>query len=77
MENLYSLIVINEELDSIKKVEISEGNIPEELNGESGFHIFYVRMLTELILRELKEKGYNLSEKQINDISIAPSMLSI
>ncbi len=77
MENLYSLIVINEELDSIKKVEISEDNIPEELNGESGFHIFYVRMLTELILRELKEKGYNLSEKQINDISIASSLHDI
>jgi len=54
----------------------SDDTIPEILNGESGYHIFHVRMLTELILRQLSEQTQNpaLTENRIEAIAIASSL---
>ena len=57
---------------------IDDSNLPESLNGESGFHIYHVRMLTELILKQLKKQGdCDLSEEDIKAISIAASLHDI
>ena len=55
------------------KIEyMDESTIPEMLNGESGFHIYHVRMLTELILRRLQEEQhYFLSDEDIEAIAMA------
>lgn len=55
------------------KIEyMDESTIPEMLNGESGFHIYHVRMLTELILRRLQEEHhYFLSDEDIEAIAMA------
>ncbi len=59
--------------------QFNNANLPADLNGESGFHIFHVRMLTELILRQLQktENPYSLTEEEIVDISIASSLHDI
>lgn len=70
-------------LESEKKyleiVDISGDNIPETLNGEKGIHVYHVRMLTELILRELIRISdcYQLSETEIMSMSIASSLHDI
>lgn len=57
---------------------MNETGIPEMLNGESGFHIYHVRMLTELILSELKKQGgYALSDDDVNNIAMAASLHDI
>ncbi len=58
--------------------EIDENSVPEELNGESGFHIYHVRMLTELILNQFNESSSApLSEEEIQAISAASSLHDI
>lgn len=59
--------------------QFNNANLPADLNGESGFHVFHVRMLTELILRQLQknETPYSLTEEEIVDISIASSLHDI
>ena len=54
-------------------------NVPQTLNAESGFHIYHVRMLTELILRELAARNpeYALSEEDIQAVAIASSLHDI
>ena len=54
-------------------------NVPQTLNAESGFHIYHVRLLTELILRELAANNpeYALSEEDIQAIAIASSLHDI
>ena len=62
----------------IRPEEIVDNTPPETLNGESGFHIYHVRMLTELILRELKKQDDDLlSEEDIEAISLAASLHDI
>ena len=58
---------------------IENENIPEMLNGESGFHVYHVRMLTELILKQLRkiDSDFTLSEEEISAISIASSLHDI
>lgn len=59
-------------VQTTKMEYMDESMIPEVLNGESGFHIYHVRMLTELILRRLQEeKRYSLSDEDIEAIAIA------
>ena len=75
-----AILVFNpdEDINLVQLVTIAEQNIPEELNGESGFHIYHVRMLTELILKQLRVSGrYLLSEQQIEDISVAATVHDI
>lgn len=59
-------------------IYVTDSTLPEELNGESGFHIYHVRMLTELILRQLNEtEGYAISDEDIVAISVASSLHDI
>ena len=53
------LLVINfeNEVYNLETQYFSSDNIPDILNGESGFHIYHVRMLTELILTKLRDDG--------------------
>ena len=68
----------SEEVNTLSLVSLDENSIPEELNGESGFHIYHVCILTKLILKQLNEdKYYSLTEDQINDISAAASLHDI
>ena len=67
-----------EHADFIRVVTIDEENIPEQLNGESGFHVYHVRMLTELILRRLQKTGKcDLSDQAIESISAAAAVHDI
>ena len=66
------------ETQSIKLEWLDDNNIPETLNGESGFHIYHVQMLTNLILKQLKKQGeISLSDEDIEAISIASSLHDI
>ena len=58
---------------------LSESTVPETLNGESGFHVYHVRMLTELILKDLKDKtdAYDLTDDKIQTIAVAASLHDI
>lgn len=68
----------NGDKQSVKLLFIEENKIPETLNGESGFHIYHVRMLTELILKELKKQGgVSLDDSEIEAISVAASLHDI
>ena len=67
-----------EHADFIRVVTIDEENIPEQLNGESGFHVYHVRMLTELILRRLQKTGKcDLSDQAVESISAAAAVHDI
>ena len=66
------LIMENTDTTPRLKIEyIETGSIPEELNGESGFHVYHVRMLTQLMLIQLQKESedYKLSEKEIENSS--------
>lgn len=68
-----------DEINSFKIEYISNENIPETLNGESGFHVYHVRMLTELILKQLKKvsSDFTMSDDEITAVSIASSLHDI
>ena len=68
MRNENTVLVFNMDAEKphLQLHSFSEQTIPEKLNGESGFHIYHVRLLTELILDQLKENGdYDLTEEDI------------
>ncbi len=74
------LLVVDFENDNynLKTEYLTSENIPDTLNGESGFHIYHVRMLTELILKELcKDEVYSFSDEEINYIAMASSLHDI
>lgn len=74
------VLVLNTADDSnlVQILSVTEDTIPETLNGESGFHILHVRMLTELILKELNYSyGHSLTDEQIEALSIASSLHDI
>lgn len=80
MTSKKAVLVCEENNDQkIVKLEyIDDTTIPETLNGESGYHIYHVRMLTELILLHLKKHGdISLSDDDISAISIAASFHDI
>ncbi len=66
-------------VDVLKTEYISNETIPETLNGESGFHVFHVRMLTELILHQLRrvKPELGLDDETIASISVASSLHDI
>ena len=41
-----------EDVNTLNLVSLDENSIPNELNGESGFHIYHVCILTKLILKQ-------------------------
>ena len=63
----------------IKIEYISKDTIPESLNGESGYHVYHVRMLTELILNQLVKDSddYNLTAEDIEAISVEDNGVGI
>lgn len=67
----------NESINKLHIEYIQEGRIPKYLNGESGFHVYHVRMLTELILRKFSEKELLFSEEEIQKIALASSLHDI
>ena len=72
------VLVESDGVYSLKTEYISKDNIPETLNGESGFHIYHVRILTELILKQLKANGTAIiPDDEINSISVASSLHDI
>ncbi len=81
MASINPVLVLNAEGENqvLEIVDIASDNIPEMLNGEAGFHIYHVRMLTELMLRELNHvtDKYALSEEDIQYMSIASSLHDI
>lgn len=81
MASVNSVLVLNTETEQafLEVIDIPNDDIPEMLNGESGFHIYHVRMLTELMLRELNKitDKYSLSEEEIQYMSIASSLHDI
>ncbi len=81
MATVNSLLILNNEAEKevIKVVDIPSDDIPEMLNGETGFHIYHVRLLTELMLNELNNltDKYALSEEDIKYMSIASSLHDI
>lgn len=74
-------VLVWEREDEEQRLEqrfVEETGIPEMLNGESGFHIYHVRMLTELILEQLKKQGAcDLSNRDIKNIAMAASLHDI
>lgn len=77
-ENSVLVFDAQENGNFVRLMTVDHKSIPEELNGEKGFHIYHVRMLTELILNQLAEEdGYTLSEEEIEAISIASSLHDI
>ena len=81
MPSVNPVLVLNIESEnkSPEIMDVSSDNIPSMLNGESGFHIYHVRMLTELILRELCHISdkYPLTDEDIRCMSIASSLHDI
>ncbi len=68
-----------DELDELKIKYVAEDVSDGEINGESAYHIYHVRLLTELILREmcLDEARYSFSEEEIDAIATASTMHDI
>ena len=69
-------ILILDTADGLNKLKIeylNEDFAEKELNGESSYHIYHVRMLTELLLSELcsYKKRLRLSKKEISAIATA------
>ena len=81
MASVNPVLVLNSEAENayLEIVDIPSDDIPDMLNGEKGFHIYHVRMLTELMLRELTNitDKYPLSDDDIKYMSIASSLHDI
>lgn len=73
------LILEQQENKNVLRLEtISESDIPETLNGESGFHNFHVLVLTKLILKQYKKQvDCDLYDEDIEAIAIASSLHDI
>ncbi len=67
------------ELYKLKTQYVSEDTVQESMNGESGYHIYHVKMITELLLRELNayKPQSALSEEEISAISAASALHDI
>lgn len=81
MPSVNPVLVLNTEGENKcpEIMDVSSDNIPSMLNGESGFHIYHVRMLTELMLSELCRISdkYPLTDEDIRCMSIASSLHDI
>ena len=81
MASVNPVLVLNTECENeyLETVDISSDDIPDMLNGEKGYHIYHVRMLTELMLRELNNITdiYKLTDDDIRCMSIASSLHDI
>lgn len=66
-------------VQQLKMEYVSDDTIAETMNGESGYHIYHVRMMTEFLLRELcaSKSEYEISEDDIIAMSVASSLHDI
>ena len=73
------LYCLEEDLHKLKIHAITEHNIKDVMNGESGYHIYHVKKITELLLRELSvsRPELSLSEEDIIAVSMASSLHDI
>ena len=73
------VVALDTEINKDRIQYLSDDIAERELNGESIYHIYHVRMITEFLLRELSackpEKA--LSEEDIIEMSIASSIHDI
>lgn len=77
MESVDMVLVLDAD-NKIRCMTVDENSVPAECNGENGFHIYHVRMLTELILRQLNEvANCGLEDQEIEDIAMASSLHDI
>ena len=77
-ENTVLVLQMKDDIETLEVQKVTDVTIPKELNGESGFHIYHVRMLTELILRRLQEEGtFSLSDEQIEAMAMASCLHDI
>lgn len=81
MPTEYDALTIKETDGAISFVhtKISADKMPDMINGESGHHICYVQVLTELIARELVQQTdrYDLDEEKIGQIALAACLHDI
>ena len=70
---------LEKDLHKLKIQDVSDDILTGTINGESGYHIYHVKMITELLLRELKASNPDLalSDEDIVYISIASSLHDI
>lgn len=77
MRNRNPVLVLDME-NEVSKVRIEtfeDAAIPENLNGESGFHIYHVSVLTKLILLQAKAQDIcTFTDEEIDAIAIASSL---
>lgn len=73
------LYILEKDLHKLKSHDVSDYILNGTFNSESGYHIYHVKMITELLLRELKLSDSNLplSEKDIVNISTSSSLHDI
>ena len=80
MKNRNPVLVLDME-NEVSKVRIEtfeDAAIPENLNGESGFHIYHVSVLTKLILLQAKAQDVcTFTDEEIDAIAIASSLHDI
>ena len=77
-ENSVLVLQMANNVQKLKVENVTDNTVPEMLNGESGFHIYHVRILTKLILQRLQEeKKYSLSDEDIEAIAIASCLHDI
>lgn len=79
MANTGYVLIYDSETNRLKTEQVNDNSIPQLLNGESGFHVFHVRKLTELILREYVEQSGTdeITEEDIEAVAIASSLHDI
>lgn len=76
--NSVLVLQIQEGIETLKMQNFTDSTIPEILNGESGFHIYNVRMMTELILRQLREDQiYSFLDEEVEAIVLASCLHDI
>lgn len=77
LQNMVSEQIYNKERNNRLMVEILS-NIVEFRNGESGLHVLHIKVITELLLKEIKRQNlYSLTEEEIHLISMASSLHDI
>lgn len=79
MGNYVLVMDLKDPFHKLKLEFFDEISVPAKLNGEAGAHIYHVRVLTEMILKQLAESGdaEGLSEEEIRAAAIAASLHDI
>lgn len=77
MGNYLLVMDLDDPFHKVSMEFFDEMSVPERLNGETGTHIYHVRILTEMILRQLVEDGTGLSDEEIRAVAIASSLHDI